>query len=173
MDSPAHTSVPNVITKISSNKPFGCALSCQNADGSTKIIILKFSMPIFWGVWCWRPTDNHTFQKKKILKGKGPKELSPRFPGTKVQSIYISHYPLIRGDSLTFLLVCVCVKSLQSCLTLCNPVDCSPPGSSVLGISQARILEWVAILSSRGSSQPRDQTHVSYISCIGGQVLYQ
>ena len=46
----------------------------------------------------------------------------------------------------------------QSCPTLCNPVDCSPPGSSVHGILQARILEWVAISFSRGSSQPRDRT---------------
>ena len=53
--------------------------------------------------------------------------------------------------------------------TLCNSIVCSPPGSSVLGILQARILEWVAISSSRGSSQPRDGTQVS---CIGGQILY-
>ena len=45
-------------------------------------------------------------------------------------------------------------KSLQLCPTLCNPMDCSPPGSSVHGILQARILEWVAISSSRGSSPP-------------------
>ena len=49
-------------------------------------------------------------------------------------------------------------KSLQSCLTLCNPVDCSPPGFSVHGILQARILEWVAVPSSRGASWPKDQT---------------
>ena len=48
----------------------------------------------------------------------------------------------------------------------------SPPGSSVHGILQARILEWVAISSSRGSSQPGDGTHVSYVSCIDRQVLY-
>ena len=52
----------------------------------------------------------------------------------------------------------MCAKSLQSCLTLCDPMDCSPPGSSVHGILQARILEWVAMPSSRGSSKPRDQT---------------
>ena len=52
---------------------------------------------------------------------------------------------------------------------LCNPRDFTPPGSSVLGISQARILEWVAISSSRGSSWPRDWTRVS---CIGRQILY-
>ena len=44
----------------------------------------------------------------------------------------------------------------QSCLTLCNPVDCSPPGFSVHGIFPARILEWVAVPFSRGSSRPRD-----------------
>ena len=59
----------------------------------------------------------------------------------------------------------------QSCLTLCNPMD-SPPGSSVQEILQARILEWVAISFSRGSSQPRDWTHVSCVSCIGRWILY-
>ena len=52
----------------------------------------------------------------------------------------------------------------QSCPTLCDPMDCSLPGSSVHGIFQARILEWVAISFSRGSSQPRDQTRVSLIA---------
>ena len=51
--------------------------------------------------------------------------------------------------------------------------DCSLPGSSVHGIFQARIREWVAIPFSRGSSQPRDWTHISFISCIGRQILYQ
>ena len=55
-----------------------------------------------------------------------------------------------------------CVNSVaQSCLTLCDPMDCSPPGSSIHGILQARVLEWVAIPFSRGSFQPRDQTSVS------------
>ena len=58
-------------------------------------------------------------------------------------------------------------KSLQSCLTLCEPLDYSLPGSSVHGILQARILEWVAIPSSRGCNQPRDWTSISYISSIG------
>ena len=52
----------------------------------------------------------------------------------------------------------------QTCPTLCNPMDCSLLGSSVHGILQAGILEWVAMSSSRGSSQPRDQTQVSYIA---------
>ena len=54
--------------------------------------------------------------------------------------------------------VCIRAKSLQLCLTLCDPMDCSQPGSSVHGILQARILEWVAISSSRGSSQHRDES---------------
>ena len=53
----------------------------------------------------------------------------------------------------------------QSSLTHCNSVDCSPPGSSVHGISQARILEWVVISFSKGSSQPRDQTCISCLAC--------
>ena len=60
---------------------------------------------------------------------------------------------------------------IQSCLTLCDPMDCSPPGSSVHSILQARILEWVVMPSSRGSSRPRDWTHVSFISCTGRRVL--
>ena len=66
--------------------------------------------------------------------------------------------------------VCVCVRA-QSCSTLSTSLACSPPGSSVHGISQASILEWVAISSSRGSSPPRDQTHISCIFCIGRQIL--
>ena len=62
-----------------------------------------------------------------------------------------------------------CLRSVaQSCPTLCDPMDLSPPGSSVHGIFLVRILEWVVISFSRGSSQPRDQTHVSCLSCTAG-----
>ena len=64
--------------------------------------------------------------------------------------------------------VCACVYACmlmcmlnQSCSTLCDPVDCSPPGSSVHGVFQARMLEWVVISSSRGSSPPMNQNHIS------------
>ena len=63
-------------------------------------------------------------------------------------------------------------KSFQSCLTFWDPMDCSLLGSSVHGILQARILEGVAMPSSRESSRPRDQTGVSYVSCSGRWVLY-
>ena len=65
----------------------------------------------------------------------------------------------------------VCM-SLQSHLTLCNLRDLNPSGSSLYGILQARILEWVAIPSSRGFSWPGDGTHVSYVSCIVRRFLY-
>ena len=56
---------------------------------------------------------------------------------------------------------CMRVKSLQSYPTHCDPMDCSPSGSSVRGIFQAGILEWVAVSSSRGSSQPKDGNCIS------------
>ena len=64
----------------------------------------------------------------------------------------------------------VCALSL---VWLCDPMDCSPPGSSLYGIFQARVLGWVAISSSRGSFWPRDRTCVSWISRIGKQILYR
>ena len=60
------------------------------------------------------------------------------------------------------------MKKAQSCSTVYDPMDCGPPGSSAHGILQARILEWVAIPFSRGSSWPRDQTQVS---CISGRLF--
>ena len=71
--------------------------------------------------------------------------------------------------SLDSLPLCVPAQSLQCCLPLGNAMDCSPSGFSVHGISQARILEWVAIFFSRGSSQCRDRTHASCVSCIAGR----
>ena len=63
-------------------------------------------------------------------------------------------------------------KSLQLCVPLCDAVDCHPPSSSVHGILQARILQWVAMVSCRGSSWPRDWNCISCVSFIGRQILY-
>ena len=63
-------------------------------------------------------------------------------------------------------------KSLELCPALCDPMDHSPPDSSVHGILQARILEWVVMHSSRESSWARDRTQISYVSCIGKHILY-
>ena len=81
----------------------------------------------------------------------------------------LSYKVLVLGRQL-FSLVYVSVA--QSCPTLCNPMACSPPGSSVHRILQARILEWVAISSFKGSSRPRNQTQVSSIICIDRWILY-
>ena len=70
--------------------------------------------------------------------------------------------------SWTICSLCVCVLATQSCPTLWDPMDCNPPGFSVHGILQACILEWIAMPSSRGASQPRDQTQ---ISCIAGRLF--
>ena len=67
----------------------------------------------------------------------------------------------------TYISVCA-----HSCPSLCDSMDCSPPGSSVHGIFQARILEWIAISCSTGFSPPRDQTRISRVSCIGRWILY-
>ena len=81
------------------------------------------------------------------------KELSSHLKG-KVSQKYSRH------------LACECILSHQSCLTLCDPTDCSLPGSSVHEILQARILKWVVMLSSRRSSWPRYQT---LVFCIAGR----
>ena len=70
-------------------------------------------------------------------------------------------HPFVRWNELMCVRAC---SVAQSCPTLCDHTDCSPPGSSVHGVLQARILEWVAMPSSRGYSQPRDWTQVSYIA---------
>ena len=75
-----------------------------------------------------------------------------------------NHGPLDKWQ-LSLPYTCLHAKLLQSCLTLCDPMDCSPPGSSVHRILQARILEWVAMPSFKGSSWPRAQTRSS---CIVG-----
>ena len=80
---------------------------------------------------------------------------------SKIYSLYIIY--------IMYICVCVCAQSLQSCLILWNPMDCRLPGSSVHGIFQARILEWVAISYSRGSSWPRDWTHLSFVSELAGR----
>ena len=73
----------------------------------------------------------------------------------------------VHGIPQARILAAAAAKLLQSCPTLCDPIDGSPPGSPVPGILQARILEWVAISFSRGSSWSWIPTCVSYISCNG------
>ena len=77
--------------------------------------------------------------------------------------------PPFHVSALIILICCVCAQSQP---TLCGHMDLSPPGSSARGIFQARVLQWVAMSYSKVSSQPRDQSCVSCVSCIGRQILY-
>ena len=73
------------------------------------------------------------------------------------------------GSRLYYHHSCMCAQLIQSCLSLWDAIDCSPPGSSAPGILQARILKWVAMTSFRGSSKPRDQTGISsFPALVGG-----
>ena len=98
-----------------------------------------------------------------------PMDCSP--PGSSVRGIFEARIlsSLFISAQISEYLKYLKVKVLvtQLCPTLCDSMDCSLSGSSVHGIFQARILEWVAISSFRGSSRPRDQTHISRVSCIG------
>ena len=88
-------------------------------------------------------------------------------PMNLLESCLISPFPLRVAfwfASLRAFLTLVCVLVMQSCPTLCDPMDCSPLSSSVHGILQARVLEWIAIPFSRWSSLPRDRTQVSCVS---------
>ena len=92
--------------------------------------------------------SNNLFQNDFLLDGKDKLD----------EFIYASKYIYV----CIYVCMCVCVLVAQSCLTLCDSMNCSLPGFLVRGILQARIREWVAILFSRGSSWSRDQTWVSY-----------
>ena len=102
---------------------------------------------------------------------------SPKKSQLRKNSLILSHNIILKllslqeSNFLKFVSMSVCILATksQSCSDSCDPMDCSPPGSSVHGIFQARILEWVGMLSSRGSSQLRDPTHVSCVSCIAGR----
>ena len=73
------------------------------------------------------------------------------------------------GVKQQYMLLCCVVSVVSHVQPFCDPMDCSPSGFSVHGISYGKILEWVAISFSKGNSQPRDQTS---LSCIGRQILY-
>ena len=106
-------------------------------------------------------------QEKRILEAK--ETVGASHPLVALLQPSLPSYVQFFSRNICWISVCVCVaggahaKLLQPCLTLCNPMDCSPPGSSVHGILLARTLEWVALPSSKGSSRPRDWICISYV----------
>ena len=94
-----------------------------------------------------------------------PSMLSPGLPQTLPPRRRSENQVLYLPKEKWVMTKVVLCSVARSCLTLCDPVGCSPPGSSVPGILQERTLEWVAMPSSRRSSQPRDRTQ---LSCIAG-----
>ena len=117
------------------------------------------------------PSANHSL---RTLNNQTPNLTSPFIPRLHNRTLYLLTllYCFHRSQNLTVVgWMCLCTKSLQL-WTLCDPINCDLPGSSVHGILQARILEWVAISSSRASFPTKDRTHVIYASYIGRQVFF-
>ena len=88
---------------------------------------------------------------------------------------WAGNYFLVEVCNVTYKVKKFCQMELwvaHSCPTLCSLTDCNPPGPSVKGVFQARILEWAAISSSRCSSWRRGQTYVSCMACVDGHILY-
>ena len=122
------------------------------------------------------PPSIRVFFSELTLRIRWPKywnfsfSISPSNEYSGLISFRIDWFDLLGSlETLEIYFLLAIFYSLQSCLTLCHPVDCSPLGFSVYGILHARILKWIARPSSRGSSPPRDQTHISYISALAGR----
>ena len=111
-------------------------------------------------IMCWKERSKRERQREDT----DTREKKPHNKGSKKLSIHL----FIHSANSK----CAVCMHAQLCLTLCDPMDCNLPDSSVHGIFLTRILEWVVISFSRGSSQPKDWTLFSWVSCIGRQVLY-
>ena len=172
-----------------------CVCVCVCLCVCVSVIHLLYPLICWWTSDCWAvvqlrfvQSQGHHWASGFVFldtsgrHGKVSQLQGTVYPSLKILSQYPwwgikSHFKWIEflnfsvGIQLFFFLR-VWTVCTQSCLTLCDPMDYSPPGSSVHGISQARVLEWVAISYSRGSSWLRDRTCVSCISCIGRWILY-
>ena len=145
-----------LISEPAKLKPyFPCSLAAKHAPGCIPHAL----------AWTWRTGVWHRSLGVLLDKPTGSEATAaPPFPSSSAEILSDG------GQGAFAILVCCLVT--QSCPTLCDPMDCNLPGFSVHGILQARILEQVAIPFFRGSSQPRDQTHISCVSCIGRRILY-
>ena len=110
-----------------------------------------------WEFWNWQHSSAPVYVQVLSVKASLPPPRNPSEIRVLYHALLFSSFP-----------ICSYCSVAQSCPALCDLMDCSPPGSSVHGILQARILESVAVPSSRGSSRPRDRT---WVSCIAGRFL--
>ena len=125
------------------------------------IVAERYTYPkcsAWWIFTNWTACPHNQHPGRRV----GPHNTFSLWKGKSTMSWAVHAIP---ADCL-FMASLVVVLFAQLCLTLCDPMDCNLPGSSVHGILQARILEWAAIPFSRGSSRPRDQTQVS---CAAGR----
>ena len=146
-----------------SDGPHSCLDSClgKTPPPSSVSLLTKFISLQTW--------DRASASSRTLAEGHPYSRLYSRPPHRQVIWLFIFSRPerepnILKLQSTQIVLGESESEVAQSCPTLCDPVDCILPGSSVHGILQARILEWVAISFSRGSSQPRDQTWVSHIA---------
>ena len=125
------------------------------------------NMPVFFFLPFFEALSQNVLVAQSCPTLCNPMDCSP--PGSSVRGIFEARIlsSLFISAQISEYLKYLKVLVTQLCPTLCNSMDCSLSDSSVHGIFQARILEWVAISSFRGSSRPRDQTHISRVSCIG------
>ena len=144
--------------------------TCQAMDAPRAALLVPF-LPVMVQKPPYRdqslPTQFPSYPKLAIY---------PQHPFSSVSSdkhhvsslLTIDPWPSALDTGFSKVMEYMCLVT-QSCLTLCDPLDCSPPGSSVHGILQARILELVAVSSSKGSSQPRDGNCICCVSYAAGR----
>ena len=135
------------------NRPFYFLIGHRNYIFTSRGLVFLFNQSIMTPAPLWWVVTSQLSSKGKLIFFS-----SALFPSS-VPELF-STLKSILNHFCSYLLVA------QSCPTLCNPMDCTLPGSSVHGILQARILEWVAIFFSKESSEPRDRTQVS---CSAGR----
>ena len=139
---------------------------CQPTTATTKLLLFYYCRFLWW------LTGSRASQEKAIILIRTPKEVENMSHGDITLHTQLRDILKMVPKCTSWLKRILCPQLLQSCLTLCDPMDCRPPGSSVHGILQTRTLAWVAMPSSRRSSLPRDQTWVSKVSRTGWQILY-
>ena len=127
-----------------------CPTLCNTMDCSLPGSYVHWTLQVRMLEWVVMPSSRTSSQPRDQTHISMFPALAGRFFAIRATEYYINNRILVILGLLSDMYVCA--QWLQSCPTLCNTMDCSPPGPSVHGILQARILQWVAVLSSRGSS---------------------